>query len=225
MWRKNWKWGIKWERLEREWEEKGGERERIEGKKARKWASVWEDEMRSGGSGDYRLSGVFYLWSKCTLAFLLSTPQMQLDSLLAKQTQMKWLLNDFLGNPPRQRKPSIWSLLFPSLPPFFSSVLPLFPHPSSSYFLLWFSVISPLYFSMICSSFFFFWSLLYTFFFLDSLPYSLSHFFFCFVAFFMPLLPLPPSDLHKNAFSNILKNQFVFYVFIHNKHISCETIT
>lgn len=42
---------------------------------------------------------------------------MQLDSSLAKQTQMKWLLNDFLGNPPRQRKPSIWSLLSPSLPP------------------------------------------------------------------------------------------------------------
>lgn len=107
----------------------------MEGRKARKWAKVWEDEM-GGGSGDYRLSGVFYLWSKCTLAFLLSTPQMQLDSSLAKQTQMKWLLNDFLGNPPRQRKPSIWSLLFPSLPPSLSSFSsPSFSSPIFSIFL------------------------------------------------------------------------------------------
>lgn len=100
------------------------------------------------GSGDYRLSGVFHLWSKCTLAFFLSTPHMQLDFSLAKQTQMKWLLNDFLGNPPRQRKPSIWSLLSPpllSFPPLFLSSLFPFPslHPSSPDFSLWFLVIFP----------------------------------------------------------------------------------
>lgn len=115
--------GKKWERFGLEWEEKGEKERGIEGKKARQQAKVWEHEMVcGGGSGDYRLSGVFYLWSKCTLAFLLSSPQMQLDSSPAKQTQMKWLLNDFLGNPPQQRKPSIWSLLFQSLPP---SHLPL----------------------------------------------------------------------------------------------------
>lgn len=138
---------------------RGGERERgIEGKKARWRAKVWEDEME-GGSGDYRLSGVFYLWSKCTLAFLLSSPQMQLDSSLAKQTQMKWLLNDFLGNPPRQRKPSIWSLLFHPLPlsppsflffllPIFSLLLTLilcqFPVCFSLIWLHFFCISSPL---------------------------------------------------------------------------------
>lgn len=93
------------------------------GESGRKKGGKWESEpkyerMRWGGegSGEYRISGVFYLWSKCTLAFLLSSPQMQLDSSLAKQTQMKWLLNDFLGNLSRQRKPSIWSLLVSSLP-------------------------------------------------------------------------------------------------------------
>lgn len=100
------------------------------------------------GSGDYRLSGVFHLWSKCTLAFFLSTPHMQLDSSLAKQTQMKWLLNDFLGNPPRQRKPSIWSLLSHPLLlsplPLLSSLFP-FPslQPSSPDFALWFLVTFP----------------------------------------------------------------------------------
>lgn len=49
---------------------------------------------------------------------------MQLEFSLAKQTQMKWLLNDFLGNPPRQRKPSIWSLLFHSLGLSIPSLLP-----------------------------------------------------------------------------------------------------
>lgn len=110
--RRNWEnVGAKWRR------ERGG----ILGGRWRKWSKVWRGGGRGGdaevGSGACRLSGVCYLWSKCTLAFLLSTPQMQLDSLLAKQTQMKWLLNDFLSNPPRQHKPSIWSLLFPSLSP------------------------------------------------------------------------------------------------------------
>lgn len=77
------KWEIRWEWKQKRWPKGEGMR----------WG---------GGSGDYRLSGVFHLWFKCTLAFLLSSPQMQLDSSLAKQ--MKWLLNDFLGNPPRQRK-------------------------------------------------------------------------------------------------------------------------
>lgn len=104
--------GAKWRR----------ERERgILGGTWRKWTKVWRGGGRRGdaevGPGACRLSGVCYLWSKCTLAFLLSTPQMKLDSLLAKQRQMKWLLNDFLSNPPRQHKPSIWSLLFPSLSP------------------------------------------------------------------------------------------------------------
>lgn len=149
-WREIRKWGEKSEDW-REWEEmwrgkKKGRREESQPKCER---------MRGGqgggrGSGEYRLSGVFYLWSKCTLAFLLSTPQMQLDSSLAKQTQMKWLLNDFLGNPPRQRKPSIWSLLFPSLPrsltliplsslsllsPFFPTSLTLIFHPDLCVFL------------------------------------------------------------------------------------------
>lgn len=98
------------------------ERERgdIRGKMKKVKQSVKRRRTRRrcwGGIWCCRLSGVCYLWSKCTLAFLLSTPQMQLDSLLAKQTQMKWLLNDFLSNPPRQHKPSIWSLLFPSLSP------------------------------------------------------------------------------------------------------------
>lgn len=136
------------EKSEKDWWESGrrrGEKERgIEWRKARKRAKVWED-WGVGGTGDYRLSGVFYLWSKCTLAFLLSSPQMQLDSSLAKQTQMKWLLNDFLGNPPRQRKPSIWSLLLPSLPSS-SFSFPLSPHSSSPYFSLWFSVIFPVLF-------------------------------------------------------------------------------
>lgn len=103
------------------WEKNGEERERDIRGRWRKWTKLWRGGGWGGdaevGSGACRLSGVCYLWSKCTLAFLLSTPQMQLDSLLAKQTQMKWLLNDFLTNPPRQHKPSIWSLLFPSLSP------------------------------------------------------------------------------------------------------------
>lgn len=129
---------------ERVGEKGGGKRNgREESKKASQSVRGWDEE---GGSGDYRLSGVFYLWSKCTLAFLLSSPQMQLDSSLAKQTQMKWLLNDFLGNPPRQRKPSIWSLLFPPLS--LSSSQLSFP-----YFTIWFSACCRLYFDLLTFSF------------------------------------------------------------------------
>lgn len=135
--------GIRESSKDREWGKKEKsrkcgskmeERERNIGGRGRKRTKVWGGGGWGGdaevGSGACRLSGVCYLWSKCTLAFLLSTPQMQLDSLLAKQTQMKWLLNDFLSNPPRQHKPSIWSLLFPSLSPrLFSPFLQtLFPH-------------------------------------------------------------------------------------------------
>lgn len=130
----------------------------ILGGRWRKWTKVWRGGGRGGdaevGSGACRLSGVCYLWSKCTLAFLLSTPQMQLDSLLAKQTQMKWLLNDFLSNPPRQHKPSIWSLLFPSLSP---RLFSLFLQTSFPHFSLWFSLSVFLSSYLIC---FFLWSLL-----------------------------------------------------------------
>lgn len=149
--------------------EQNGERERDIGRRWRKWTKVWRGGGRRGaaevGSGACRLSGVCYLWSKCTLAFLLSTPQMQLDSLLAKQTQMKWLLNDFLSNPPRQHKPSIWSLLFPSLSPrLFSLFLQTsFPHFSLWFFLsvflcllIWFAfpLISTLFYIFMCKSLF-----------------------------------------------------------------------
>lgn len=110
----------KWEKEEKDEREKNRERE--SGKSGgesgiKSW--IVSQSVRGcdeGRSGVYRLSGVFYLWSKCTLAFLLSSPQMQLEFSLAKQTQMKWLLNDFLGNSPQQHKPSIWNLLFLSLP-------------------------------------------------------------------------------------------------------------
>lgn len=174
---------------------KGGERERDrreESKKACQSVRGWDEE---GGSSDYRLSGVFYLWSKCTLAFLLSTPQMQLDSSLAKQTQMKWLLNDFLGNPPRQRKPSIWSLLFPSLPLLLLLLfLSLFSSPISPYFSLWFSVIFPVY------SFCFAWF---------SFSFDLyCHIFSCLNSFFLYLLPYSlrtVDSLHLTSFICLLQ--------------------
>lgn len=143
------------------------------GEEKQRRARVWGEEsgMRRWGSGDYRLSRVFHLWSKCTLAFFLSTPHMQLDSSLAKQTQMKWLLNDFLGNPPRQRKPSIWSLLPPpplpsplpllSLPlPFSSPIISRFLTLISRHFstrILWFAC-SSRSFDLHRHSFFFFFS-------------------------------------------------------------------
>lgn len=120
------------------------------------------------GSGAYSLSGVFYLWSKCSLAFLLSTPQMQLDSLLAKQTQMKWLLNDFLSNPPRQHKPSIWSLLSPpSVPPLSWTII-------STFLPLIFPVSFPVSSYLICSSFD-----LHSYIFPCVNPFSSLHPFFC----------------------------------------------
>lgn len=206
MWKKIRKWGENWERLGRVGGKKGEKERGIEERKARKRAKVWEDK-RVGGSGDYRLSGVFYLWSKCTLAFLLSSPQMQLDSSLAKQTQMKWLLNDFLGNPPRQGKPSIWSLLFPSLPPtlllFLLTHILHIPHfdflSFSLCILLWFACFSfsfHLYCHIFLLEFLFLYSDLLYFF---LLPWFLALLFCC--SFFMPLLLLPPSDLDKQPSS------------------------
>lgn len=140
---------------------------------------------------------------------------MQLDSSLAKQTQMKWLLNDFLGNLPRQHKPSIWSLLFPSLSPVSS---PSFSSPNISIFLtLIFCHFSCVFFfdllallSLLISTVIFLSCVnpfcagkrIYTFlihftFFLSCLDSCL----FCFVAPFTPLLLLSPSDLDKHQFS------------------------
>lgn len=151
------------------------------------------------GSGDYRLSRVFHLWSKCTLAFFLSTPHMQLDSSLAKQTQMKWLLNDFLGNPPRQRKPSIWSLLslpsppLPSSSPLSSSSLLFTHHLQISHFD--FSSFFHTYSSLICLLVSLFWSPLSSFFFslckslFPALLFTCRRSFFCYVisSFHIPL--------------------------------------
>lgn len=137
---------------------------------------------------------------------------MQLDSSLAKQTQMKWLLNDFLGNPPRQRKPSIWSLLFPSLSPVSS---PSFSSPIISIFLtlifchfpcvFFFDLLALL--SLLISTVIFLscanpfscapFLIHFTFFSLSRLDSCL----FCFVALFTPLLLLSPSDLDKHQFS------------------------
>lgn len=233
--------GSRWRRRTQTGNERSRENEKktvrkeIVGREESKEAS---QSVRGGvgdaevGSGDYRLSGVFYLWSKCTLAFLLSTPHMQLDSSLAKQTQMKWLLNDFLGNPPRQRKPSIWSLLFPSLSSTLLSPLPLFlftHHLHISHFD--FLSFLPAYSSLICLLVFLFWSPLSYFFFLckslflHCLPYLPFPFFPSLPRFPSPLLchfsslhlflPLPLTDLDKNLFVKLL-NRDSICIFLHS---------
>lgn len=171
----------------------------ILGGRWRKWTKVWRGGGRGGdaevGSGVCRLSGVCYLWSKCTLAFLLSTPQMQLDSLLAKQTQMKWLLNDFLSNPPRQHKPSIWSLLFPSLSP---RLFSLFLQTSFPHFSLWFFLSVFLSSYLIC----FFFDLCSLLYFHVQIPFprtfSLAYIVVCFLYLFFCQLSFQQQVLKQN---------------------------